>query len=140
MYIVKNDETGKMMGVRLSEDDAFELRDTFENWEDMVIEWMDTEADALLERIRARHDTVTYLAIDDKLNIKYAFRKNIQGEISEFDLIGRFGETLITTNIDTITASRWNDEIVINEDTFINIKDAKVVECNPCWFRSWRTA
>ena len=128
MYIVKNDETGKMMGVRLSEDDAFELRDTFEDWEDMVIEWMDTEADVLLERIRDRHDTVTYLAIDDKLSIKYAFRKNIQGEISEFDLIGRFGETLMTTSIDTITVSPWNDEIVINEHTFINIKDAKVVE------------
>ena len=26
MYVVKNDETGKIMGVRLSEDDAFELR------------------------------------------------------------------------------------------------------------------
>ena len=128
MYIVKNDETGKMMGVRLSEDDAFELRDTFENWEDMVIEWMDTEADVLLERIRDRHDTVTYLAIDDKLSIKYAFRKNIQGEIGEFDLIGRFGETLMTTSIDTITVSPWNDGIVINEHTFINIKDAKVVE------------
>ena len=128
MYIVKNDETGKIMGVRLSEDDAFELRDTFEIWEDMVIEWMDTEADVLLERIRDRHDTVTYLAIDDKLSIKYAFRKNIQGEISEFDLIGRFGETLMTTSIDTITVSPWNDEIVINEHTFIDIKDAKVVE------------
>ena len=128
MYVVKNDETGKIMGVRLSEDDAFELRDTFMEWEDMVIEWMDTEADVLLERIRDRHDTVTYLTIDDNLEIKYAFRKNIQGEISTFDLIGRFGETLMTTNIDTIAVSPWNDEIVINEHTFINIKDAKVVE------------
>jgi len=128
MYVVKNEETGKIMGIRLSEDDAFELRDTFEDWEDMVIEWMDTEADVLLERIRDRHDTVTYLTIDDKLEIKYAFRKNIVGEITVFDLIGRFGETLMTTSIDTITASRWNDEIVINEHTFINIKDARVIE------------
>lgn len=128
MFIVKNDETGKIMGVRLSEDDAFELRDKFVEWEDMVVEWMDTEADVLLERIRDRHDTVTYLTIDDKLGIKYAFRKNIQGEISTFDLIGRFGETLMTTSIDTITVSPWNDEIVINEHTFINIKDARVIE------------
>ena len=128
MYVVKNEETGKIMGIRLSEDDAFELRDTFVDWEDMVIEWMDTEADMLLERIRDRHDTVTYLTIDDKLEIKYAFRKNIVGEISAFELIGRFGETLMTTNIDTIGVSRWNDEIVINERTFIDIKDAKVVE------------
>ena len=128
MYVVKNDETGKIMGVRLSEDDAFELRDTFMEWEDMVIEWMDTEADVLLERIRDRHDTVTYLTIDDKLEIKYAFRKNIVGEITVFDLIGRFGETLMTTSIDTITVSPRNDEIVINEHTFINIKDARVIE------------
>ena len=128
MFIVKNGGTGKIMGVRLSEDDAFELRDTFVEWEDMVIEWMDTEADVLLERIRDRHDNVTYLTIDDNLEIKYAVRKNIQGELSEFDLIGRFGETLMTTSIDTITVSPWNDEIVINEHTFINIKDARVVE------------
>lgn len=128
MYVVKNDETGKIMGVRLSEDDAFELRETFVDWEDMVVEWMDTEADVLLERIRDRHDTVTYLAIDDKLGVKYAFRKNILGEISTFDVIGRFGETLITTSIDTITVTPWNDEIVINEEMFINIKDARVVE------------
>ena len=128
MYAVMNTENGKMMGVRLSEDDAFELRETFVDWEDMVVEWMDTEADVLLERIRDRHDTVTYLTIDDKLGVKYAFRKNIQGELSEFDLIGRFGETLIATSIDTITISPWNDEIVINEHTFINIKDARVVE------------
>ena len=128
MYVVKNEETGKIMGVRLSEDDAFELRDTFEDWEDMVIEWMDTEADVLLERIRDRHETVTYLTIDDKLDIKYAFRKNIQGEISTFDVIGRYGETLITTSIDTITVSPWNDEIIINEHTFIDIKDARVIE------------
>ena len=128
MFIVKNEETGKIMGIRLSEDDAFELRETFVDWEDMVVEWVDTEADVLLERIRDRHDTVTYLVIDDKLGIKYAFRKNIQGEISEFNLIGRFGETLMSTSIDTITVSRWKDEIVINEHTYINIKDAKVVE------------
>ena len=128
MYVVKNDETGKIMGVRLSEDDAFELRDTFVDWEDMVVEWMDTEADVLLDRIRDRHDTVTYLTIDDNLDIKYAFRKDIQGNLSEFDLIGRFGETLMTTNIDTIIATPWNDEILINEHTFINIKDARVIE------------
>ena len=128
MYVVKNEETGKIMGVRLSEDDAFELRETFMDWEDMVVEWMDTEADVLLERIRDRHDTITYLTIDDKLGIKYAFRKNIRGELSEFALIGRFGETLMTTSIDTITVSPWNDEIVINEHTFINIKDARVIE------------
>ena len=128
MFIVKNEETGKIMGIRLSEDDAFELRDSFEDWEDMVIEWMDTEADVLLERIRDRHVTVTYLTIDDKLEIKYAFRKNIVGEISAFDVIGRFGETLMTTSIDTITVSPWNDGIVINEHTFINIEDARVVE------------
>ena len=128
MFIVKNDETGKIMGVRLSEDDAFELRETFVDWEDMVVEWMDTEADVLLERIRDRHDTVTYLTIDDKLGIRYAFRKNIQGEISTFDVIGRFGETLMSTSIGTITVSPWNDEIVINEHTSINIKDARVIE------------
>ena len=128
MYAVMNAENGKSMGVRLSEDDAFELRETFVDWEDMVVEWMDTEADVLLERIRDRHDSVTYLTIDDKLGIKYAFRKNIEGEISVFDVIGRFGETLMTTSIDTITVSPWNDEIVINEHTFINIKDARVIE------------
>ena len=128
MFIVKNEETGKIMGIRLSEDDAFELRDTFEDWEDMVIEWMDTEADVLLERIRDRHTDVTYLLVDSGLGIKYAFRKNIMGDISVFDDNGRFGETLMTASIDTITVSPWNDEIVINEHTFINIKDAKVVE------------
>ena len=128
MFIVKNEETGKIMGIRLSEDDAFELRDTFMEWEDMVVEWVDTEADVLLERIRDRRDNVTFLTIDDNLNVKYAFRKNILGELSKFDLIGRFGETLMTTSIDTITVSPWNDEIVINEHTFINIKDARVIE------------
>ena len=34
----------------------------------------------------------------------------------------------MTTSIDTITVSPWNDEIVINENTFINIKDARVIE------------
>ena len=128
MYIVKNDETGKIMGVRLSEDDAFELRETFVEWEDMVVEWVDTEADVLLERIRDRHAAVTYLTVDDKLGVKYAFRKNIQGVLSEFALIGRFGEIFMTISIDSITTSPWNDEIVINEDTFIDIKDARVIE------------
>lgn len=129
MYIVKNEETGKIMGVRLSEDDAFELRDTFEDWEDMVIEWMDTEADVLLERIRDRHANVTYLLVDTGLGIKYRFTKDvIDGRLKTFDVIGRFGETLMTTSIDTITVSPWNDEIVINEHTYIDIKDARVVE------------
>ena len=129
MYVVKNEETGKIMGVRLSEDDAFELRDTFEDWEDMVIEWMDTEADVLLERIRDRHINVTYLLVDTGLGIKYRFTKDaIDGQLKTFDVVGRFGETLMTTSIDTITVSPWNDEIVINERTYIDIKDARVVE------------
>ena len=129
MYVVKNDETGKIMGVRLSEDDAFELRDTFEEWEDMVIEWMDTEADVLLERIRDRHSNVTYLIVDTGLGIKYKFTKDaLNAQLKTFDVIGRFGETLMTTSIDTITVSPWNDEIVINEHTFISIKDARVIE------------
>ena len=129
MYIVKNDETGKIMGVRLSEDDAFDLRETFVDWEDMVVEWMDTEADVLLERIRDRHDTVTFLTIDDKLGIKFRFTKDVLNDrLKTFDVIGRFGETLMTTSIDTITVSPWNDEIVINEHTYINIKDARVIE------------
>ena len=129
MYVVKNNESGKIMGVRLSEDDAFELRDSFEDWEDMVIEWMDTEADVLLERIRDRHSNVTYLIIDTGLGIKYKFTKDVlNAQLKTFDVIGRFGETLMTTSIDTITVSPWNDEIVINEHTFIDIKDARVVE------------
>ena len=129
MYVVKNEETGKIMGTRLSEDDAYELRDTYENWEDMVIEWMDTEADVLLERIRDRHDNAIYLTVDTGIGVKYRFTKdNLTGQLKTFDVIGRFGEVLISTSIDTITASRWNDEIVINEHTFINIKDARVVE------------
>ena len=47
MYAVMNTENGKMMGVKLSENEAYELRDTFLNWEDMVVECMDTEDDAL---------------------------------------------------------------------------------------------
>ena len=129
MYVVKNDETGKIMGVRLSEDDAFELRETFEDWEDMVVEWMDTEADVLLERIRERRTNVTYLWVDTGLGIKYRFTKDLLNDrLKTFDVIGRFGETLITISIDTITVSPWNDEIVINEHTFIDIKDARVIE------------
>ena len=129
MYVVKNDETGKIMGVRLSEDDAFELRDTFEDWEDMVVEWMDTEADVLLERIRDRHTNVTYLLVDTGLGIKYRFTKDVLNDrLKTFDVIGRFGETLMTTSIDSITVTPWNDEIVINDHTFINIKDARVIE------------
>ena len=129
MYIVKNEETGKIMGVRLSEDDAFELRDTFEDWEDMVVEWMDTEADVLLERIRDRHTNVTYLLVDSGLGIKYRFTKDVLNDrLKTFDVIGRFGETLMTTSIDSITVTPWNDEIVINDHTFIDIKDARVIE------------
>ena len=129
MYVVKNDETGKIMGVRLSEDDAFELRDTFMDWEDMVVEWMDTEADVLLERIRDRHTNVTYLLVDSGLGIKYRFTKDVLNDrLKTFDVIGRFGETLMTTSIDSITVTPWNDEIVINDHTFINIKDARVIE------------
>ena len=111
MYVVKNEETGKIMGTRLSEDDAYELRDTYENWEDMVIEWMDTEADVLLERIRDRHDNAIYLTVDTGIGVKYRFTKdNLTGQLKTFDVIGRFGEVLISTSIDTITASRWNDD------------------------------
>ena len=123
MYIVKNDETGKIMGVRLSEDDAFELRDTFEDWEDMVVEWMDTEADVLLERIRDRHADVADFRVDDKLDIIYRFRKNTNGEIESFELLGRFGETLMTVNIVSMTVTMFNDAIIINDSMTIKVSD-----------------
>ena len=128
MYVVKNEETGKIMGVRLSEDDAFELRDTFLNWEDMVIEWMDTEADVLLDEIRDRHEKIVDFTVDDKLDIRFSFRKDENGMITAFNLVGRFGQVLMTTAVDTITSSWNNDKIVINGSTVIDVADLVVVE------------
>ena len=123
MYVVKNDETGKIMGVRLSEDDAFELRETFVDWEDMVVEWMDTEADVLLERIRDRHADVADFRVDNKLDITYRFRKNTNGEIESFELLGRYGETLMTVNIVSMTVTMFNDAILINNSMTIKVSD-----------------
>ena len=128
MYVVKNDETGKIMGVRLSEDDAFELRETFMDWEDMVVEWMDTEADVLLESIRDRHDKIVDFTVDDKLDIRFSFRKDENGMITAFNLVGRFGQVLMSTKVDTITCSWNNDKIVINGSTVIDVADLVVVE------------
>lgn len=128
MYIVKNDETGKIMGVRLSEDDAFELRDTFLNWEDMVVEWIDGEADVLLDEIRDRHDKIVDFTVDDKLDIRFSFRKDENGMITAFNLVGRFGQVLMTTKVDTITSSWNNDKIVINGSTVIDVADLVVIE------------
>ena len=128
MYVVKNDETGKIMGVRLSEDDAFELRDTFLNWEDMVVEWMDTEADVLLDGIRDRHDKIVDFTVDDKLDIRFSFRKDENGMITAFDLVGRFGQVLMSTKVDTITSNWNNDKIIINGSTVIDVADLVVVE------------
>ena len=128
MYVVKNDETGKIMGVRLSEDDAFELRETFVDWEDMVVEWMDTEADVLLERIRDRHDKIVDFSVDDKLDIRFSFRKDENGMITSFNLIGRYGDVLMSTAVETITSSWNNDKIVINGSTVIDVADLVVVE------------
>ena len=123
MYVVKNDETGKIMGVRLSEDDAFELRETFVEWEDMVVEWMDTEADVLLERIRDRHADVADFSVDNKHDITYRFRKNTNGVIESFELLGRYGETLMTVNIVSITVTMFNDAILINNSMTIKVSD-----------------
>lgn len=128
MYVVRNDETGKIMGERLSESEAYELRDTFLNWEDMVIEWMDTEADVLLEEIHDRHDKIVDFTIDDKLDIRFSFRKDENGMITAFNLVGRFGQVLMTTKVDTITTSWNNDKIVINGSTVIDVTDLVVVE------------
>ena len=128
MFVVKNDETGKIMGVKLSESEAYELRDTFLNWEDMVVEWMDTEADVLLDEIRDRHDKIVDFTVDDKLDIRFSFRKDEDGMITAFNLIGRFGEVLMTTKVDTITSSWNNDKIVINGSTVIDVADLVVVE------------
>ena len=123
MFIVKNDETGKIMGVRLSEDDAFELRETFVDWEDMVVEWMDTEADVLLERIRDRHTDIADFRVDDKVDVTYRFRKNTNGEIESFELLGRFGETLMFVTIISITVTMFNDAIIINDSMTIKVSD-----------------
>ena len=128
MYAVMNTENGKMMGVKLSENEAYELRDTFLNWEDMIVEWMDTEADVLLDEIRDRHDKVVDFTVDDKLDIRFSFRKDENGVITDFSLVGRFGKVLMTTSVDTI-ASNWNnDKIVINGSTVIDVADLVVVE------------
>ena len=123
MYIVKNDETGKIMGVRLSEDDAFELRETFVDWEDMVVEWMDTEADVLLERIRDRHADIADFRVDDKVAVTYRFRKNTNGEIESFELLDRFGETLMFVTIISMTVTMFNDAIIINDSITIKVSD-----------------
>ena len=128
MYVVKNDETGKIMGVKLSENEAYELRDTFLNWEDMVVEWMDGEADVMLDEIRDRHERIVEFTVDDKLDIRFSFHKDEDGMITAFNLIGRFGEVLMTTKVDTITSSWNNDKIVINGSTVIDVADLVVVE------------
>ena len=128
MFAVMNVENGKMMGVKLSESEAYELRDTFLNWEDMVVEWMDGEADVLLDEIRDRHDRIVEFTVDDKLDIRFSFRKDEDGMITAFNLIGRFGEVLMTTKVDTITSSWNNDKIVINGSTVIDVADLVVVE------------
>lgn len=128
MYAVMNTENGKMMGVKLSENEAYELRDTFLNWEDMVVEWMDTEADVLLDGIRDRHDKIVDFTVDDKLDIRFSFRKDENGMITAFNLVGRFGQVLMSTKVDTITCSWNNDKIVINGSTVIDVADLVVVE------------
>ena len=128
MYAVINTETWKIMGVKLSENEAYELRDTFLNWEDMVVEWMDGEADVLLDEIRDRHDKIVDFTLDDKLDIRFSFRKDENGVITAFNLVGRFGKVLMTTKVDTITPSWNNDKIVINGSTVIDVADLVVVE------------
>ena len=128
MYAVMNTENGKMMGVKLSESEAYELRDTFLNWEDMVVEWMDGEADVLLDGIRDRHEKIVDFTVDDKLDIRLSFRKDENGMITAFNLVGRFGQVLMTTKVDTITSSWNNDKIVINGTTVIDVADLVVVE------------
>ena len=128
MYAVMNTENGKMMGVKLSENEAYELRDTFLNWEDMVVEWMDGEADVMLDEIRDRHDRIVEFTVDDKLDIRFSFHKDEDGMITDFNLVGRFGQVLMTTKVDTITSSWNNDKIVINGSTVIDVADLVVVE------------
>ena len=128
MYAVMNTENGKMMGVKLSENEAYELRDTFLNWEDMVVEWMDGEADVMLDEIRDRHDRIVEFTVDDKLDIRFSFHKDEDGMITAFNLVGRFGQVLMSTKVDTITSSWNNDKIIINGSTVIDVADLVVVE------------
>ena len=128
MYAVMNTENGKMMGVKLSENEAYELRDTFLNWEDMVVEWVDGEADVLLDEIRDRHDKIVDFTVDDKLDIRFSFRKDENGMITAFNLLGRYGDVLMTTAVKTITSSWNNDKIVINGSTVVDVADLVVVE------------
>ena len=128
MYAVMNTENGKMMGVKLSENEAYELRDTFLNWEDMVVEWVDGEADVLLDEIRDRHDKIVDFTVDDKLDIRFSFRKDENGMIKAFDLVGKYGDLLMTTAVETITSSWNNDKIVINGSTVIDVADLVVIE------------
>ena len=128
MYAVMNTENGKMMGLKLSENEAYELRDTFLDWEDMVVEWMDGEADVILDEIRDRHDKIVDFTVDDKLDIRFSFRKDENGMITAFNLVGRYGQVLMTTKVDTITSSWNNDKIVINGSTVIDVADLVVVE------------
>lgn len=128
MYAVMNTENGKMMGVRLSENEAYELRDGYLNWEDMVVEWVDTEADVVLDEIRNRHDKIVDFTVDDKLDIRFSFRKDENGKITAFNLVGRYGDILLTTAVETITSSWNNDKIVINGSTVIDVADLVVVE------------
>lgn len=128
MFAVMNAENGKMMGVKLSENEAYELRDTFLNWEDMVVEWTDTEADVLLDEIRDRHDRIVDFTVDDKLDIRFSFRKDENGMITAFNLVGRYGDVLMTTAVETIASSWNNDKIIINGSTVIDVADLVVVE------------
>ena len=128
MYAVMNTENGKMMGVKLSESEAYELRDSFLNWEYMVVEWTDTEADVLLDGIRDRHDKIVDFTVDDKLDIRFSFRKDENGMLTAFNLLGRYGDVLMTTAVKTITSSWNNDKIVINGSTVIDVADLVVVE------------
>lgn len=128
MYAVMNTENGKMMGAKLSENEAYELRDTFLNWEDMVVEWIDTEADVLLDGIRDRHNKIVDFTVDDKLDIRFSFRKDEDGMITAFSLVGRFGRVLMSTKVDTITSNWNNDKIIINGSTVIDVADLVVVE------------
>ena len=128
MYAVMNTENGKMMGIKLSENEAYELRDTFLNWEDMVVEWVDGEADVLLDEIRDRHDKIVAFTVDDKLDIRFSFHKDEYDMITDFNLVGRYGDVLMTTAVDTITSSWNNDSIVINGSIIIRAADLVVVE------------
>ena len=80
-------------------------------------------ADVLLERIRDRHADVADFRVDNKLDITYRFRKNTNGEIESFELLGRYGETLMTVNIVSMTVTMFNDAILINDSMTIKVSD-----------------